>query len=237
MYVLLKTHKFRVSETSSSEDVIDTCEVRPIVSCCNGPSEKLAWLVTYILTPLLQHVPSYLSDIHQHLENLSTVSPEEIARLNFCSGDISSLFTNINIQASIVVEICDINDTNTFNNEPTETLKLLESISCIMETCKPYSIREFNKLRTEPISKPSTFSCHLLNIDGNASNFDLFTGTVPQFKHIFDVIGIAETNTDRGCKDLYLLNVIVPYISIEYPIRERAVEWDHISMRSTFTKN
>ena len=68
MYVLLKTHKFRVSEISSSEDVIDTCKVRPIVSCCNGPSEKLAWLVTYILTPLLQHVPSHLSDIHQHLE-------------------------------------------------------------------------------------------------------------------------------------------------------------------------
>ena len=101
MYVLLKTHKFRVSEISSSEDVIDTCKVRPIVSCCNGPSEKLAWLVTYILTPLLQHVPSRLSDIHQQLENLSTVSPEEIAGLNFCSGDISSLYTNINIQACI----------------------------------------------------------------------------------------------------------------------------------------
>ena len=102
MYVLLKTHKFRVSEISSSEDVIDTCkEVRPIVSCCNGPSEKLAWLITYILTPLLQHVPSHLSDIHQHLESLSTISPEEIAGLNFCSGDISSLYTNINIQACI----------------------------------------------------------------------------------------------------------------------------------------
>ena len=105
-----------------------------------------------------------------------------------------------------VVEICDINDTSTFNNEPTESLELLESMSCIMEACKPYSIRKFNKLRTKPISKPSTFSCHFLNIDGNASNFDLFAGTVPQFKHIFDVIGIAETNTDKECKDLYLLN-------------------------------
>ena len=53
MYVLLKTHKFSVSEISSSEDFIDTCKVRPIVSCCNGPSEKLAWLCTYMLTPLL----------------------------------------------------------------------------------------------------------------------------------------------------------------------------------------
>ena len=119
-------------------------------------------------------------------------------------------------------------DTNTFNNEPTESLELLESMSCIMEAFKPYGIREFNKLRTEPISKPNTFSCHFLNIDGNASNFDLFAGTVSQFKHNFDVIAIAETNTDRECKDLYLLNVIVPYISIEYPIRERAVEWDYI---------
>ena len=61
-------------------------------------------------------------------------------------------------------------------------------------------------LQIENLSKPSTFSCHFLNIDGNASNFDLFAGTVPQFKHIFDVIGIAEINTDRECKDLYLLN-------------------------------
>ena len=105
-----------------------------------------------------------------------------------------------------VVEICDINDANSFNNEPTEFLELLESMSSIMESCKPYSISEFNKFRTELKPEVGTFSCHFLNIDGNASNFDLLAATIPKFKHNFDVIGIAETSTDRECRDLYQLN-------------------------------
>ena len=60
MYVLLKTHKFRVSEISSSEDVIDTCIVRPIVSCCNGPSEGVKKDETVCLkVPYISEFVSY----------------------------------------------------------------------------------------------------------------------------------------------------------------------------------
>ena len=71
MYVLVKTHKFDVNVICSLSDIVDKCKVRPIVSCCSSPTEKLAWLCTYILTPLLDVIPCHLKSIYDHLERLS----------------------------------------------------------------------------------------------------------------------------------------------------------------------
>ena len=60
LYILLKTHKFDVTSLNSNSDIINNCKVRPIVSCCGSPTEKLAWLATHLLTPLLNHVPTHL---------------------------------------------------------------------------------------------------------------------------------------------------------------------------------
>ena len=59
MYVLLKTHKFAVNEIQLSVDIVDKCKVRPIAACCSSPTEKLAWLCTYILTPSLDVIPCH----------------------------------------------------------------------------------------------------------------------------------------------------------------------------------
>ena len=96
-----KTHKFDVCQISNATDINQICKVRPIVSCVSSPTEKLAWLCTYILTPLLRFIPCHLNDIFQHLDNLSLLKPEQLAGKYFCSGDISSLYTNIKIQTCI----------------------------------------------------------------------------------------------------------------------------------------
>ena len=101
MHILLKTHKFNVSQISNSLDINQVCKIRPIVSCVSSPTEKLAWLCTHILTPLLEFIPCHLNNIFQHLEHLSQLTPEQLAGKQFCSGDISSLYTNINIQSCI----------------------------------------------------------------------------------------------------------------------------------------
>ena len=101
MYILLKTHKFNESQISNSLDINQVCKVRPIVSCVLSPTEKLAWLCTHILTPLLEFIPCHLNNIFQHLEHLSQLIREQLAGKQFCSGDISSLYTNINIQSCI----------------------------------------------------------------------------------------------------------------------------------------
>ena len=68
------------------------------------------------------------------------------------------------------------------------------------------SMTDFREFMSDPKAKYSTFSCHFTNIDGNASNSDLFTTTIYQFKFSFDVVGVAETNISIECKNLYSLD-------------------------------
>ena len=67
LYVLIKTHKL-LPGVDISTIPIDDLSVRPIVSCTNSPTGKLAWLVTFVLKPLLNHVPSHMSNIFSHLQ-------------------------------------------------------------------------------------------------------------------------------------------------------------------------
>ena len=101
LYVLLKTHKFETAEITSDSDILGTCKVRPIVSCCGSPTEKIAWLVTTILSPLLNEVPSHLQDIGAHLKLLTDLPLNKLRGLQFCSADATSLYTNININGCI----------------------------------------------------------------------------------------------------------------------------------------
>ena len=101
MHVLLKTHKFQVSDISSIKDIFEKCKVRPIVSCCGSSCEKLAWLCTHILSDLLNHVPCHLNNIFEHLNKLADIPPAQLEGKKFCSGDISSLYTNLSIEAYI----------------------------------------------------------------------------------------------------------------------------------------
>lgn len=101
MYVLLKTHKFDATTITEETDLKQLCKVRHIVSCCGSPTENLAWLCTKILSPLRQFVPSHLNNIHGHLDTLSRLSEEDLRGLSFCTADVCSLYTNIDIQACV----------------------------------------------------------------------------------------------------------------------------------------
>ena len=54
-------------------------------------------MCTQILSPLLKYVPSHLKDTHTHLEQLSSLTQEQLKGLKFCTADVTSLYTNINI--------------------------------------------------------------------------------------------------------------------------------------------
>ena len=101
LYILLKTHKFDASAIIEADDIINSCKVRPIVSCCNSLTEKLSWLVTHLLTPLLDHIPTHLKNTHQHLEKILSLTPQQLVNKSFCSADISALYTNVSIEACI----------------------------------------------------------------------------------------------------------------------------------------
>ena len=58
---------------------------------------------------MLDAIPCHLKTIYDHLDKLSLLSPQQLTGQKFCSGDISSLYTNINIAACIedIVTLAD----------------------------------------------------------------------------------------------------------------------------------
>jgi hypothetical protein len=108
MYTLVKTHKLPPDTDYSSVNLEDL-KVRPIVSCCGSPTEKLAWLVTDIISPLLREVPSHMYNIYSHLDILSRLPESELKGLQFFTADVSALYTNLNINECIetVIEFAE----------------------------------------------------------------------------------------------------------------------------------
>ena len=93
-YHLIKTHKGT-----------DQIKIRPIVSNSNGPTKKLSWLLTKLLTPLLNTVPSHLRNSDELMESIKNNMATE--RIYFpCSFDIAAMYT------SIPVEDCLLNITH-----------------------------------------------------------------------------------------------------------------------------
>ena len=89
-----------------------------------------------------------------------------------------------------------------------EDIEDLQEISKILENCDHYGTKAFNKL-SHAFNKHDNENLSLLfnNIDGCATNFDTFASDiVSHHKHLFSVIGIAETDIDQCHKDLYCRN-------------------------------
>ena len=73
---------------------------RPIISGCNGPTEKISKLVDHFLNPLVPSIRSYIKDTDDFLYKLKNIGnlPNN---LTLVSLDVSSLYTNIDINEGI----------------------------------------------------------------------------------------------------------------------------------------
>ena len=131
LYTLVKTHKIPI-DVDPSTLTVEGIKARPIVSCCGSPTEKMAWLISHCIKPLLKHVPCHLFNIHSHLELLRALPPEELADLSFYSADISALYTNLNIDYCIdaVISMAEEywEELSTFDITLVELHKLLDLV-------------------------------------------------------------------------------------------------------------
>ena len=100
-----------------------------------------------------------------------------------------------------------------------EDVSDIVELSKVLENCCSFNVKTFNNLSKQVYSKTNRiFSCLFNNIDGCASNFDNFaTDIVCQYKHLFSVIGIAETNIQSCHRDLYRLNDYTAEYSDKFP--------------------
>ena len=79
----------------------------------------------------------------------------------------------------------------------------ISEIKKILDSCKKYSPKTFSNLINLHKDSNKNLTALFNNIDGNASNFDMFVTDITRYNHAFSIIGIAETNVDIDCKDVY----------------------------------
>ena len=96
-YFAVKTHK-------------EGQKIRPIVSNCGGPSERISWLLQKILHQLLPHVAAYLENTYQLLNNLKDLPTDARARKLPVSYDVTAMYTTIPIDEGINTNIHDLQE-------------------------------------------------------------------------------------------------------------------------------
>ena len=98
IYLLTKTHKFHHNVPTSDPDAI---KVRPIISGCGGPADKISWLIQVICNPLLQFVKAHLHNTEELLRNLRRASNGELKDKILFSLYVVSLYTSVYNDAAI----------------------------------------------------------------------------------------------------------------------------------------
>ena len=103
------------------------------------------------------------------------------------------------------------NDDRFYESEITGYTEMFDSLSELLENCRPYSSNELkqtlDKIDTLAQEKSiDSFSTYFQNLDGNETNFDNFVCSMAATDYKFSVVGIAETNIDPSEKDLYKLD-------------------------------
>ena len=82
----------------------------------------------------------------------------------------------------------------------------------ILDSCSTFDTKKLHDFLRSNCESKKTLAALFNNIDGNASNFDTFVADMSGIMNNFSVIGLAETNVDIKCRDLYNL----PGYSAEY---------------------
>ena len=88
-------------------------KIRPIVSNCNGPTTKLSWLLSRLLSPFLSSIPAHLKNSSELIETIRT--RENTTSHYPCSYDVSAMYTSIPIEDAISATISMLQENNITN--------------------------------------------------------------------------------------------------------------------------
>ena len=115
LYHLIKTHKTGPG-----------IKIRPIVSNINGPTQRISWLLSRALEPMLKNVPAHLENSYELIKCIQDGdSNNKNKALPYpCSLDVVSLYTSIPIQEAIENTVNKI-EHNTYHLSRHEIAELL----------------------------------------------------------------------------------------------------------------
>ncbi|EYC01492.1 hypothetical protein Y032_0106g3723 [Ancylostoma ceylanicum] len=77
----------------------ETYHIRPIISCVNGPTDRISWFLNKIVSQLLTKIPSHLTNTAQFLDYLRNTNFDQ--RCVIESFDVTSLYTNVTNSAAL----------------------------------------------------------------------------------------------------------------------------------------
>ncbi|VDM61995.1 unnamed protein product [Angiostrongylus costaricensis] len=92
LYLLIKTHKLVSSDDLASNDP-SLFKVRHIISCVDGPMDRITWFLTLIFNQLLKQIPAHLTNTQMFLDRLRTAQPNSACVME--SFDVAALYTNV----------------------------------------------------------------------------------------------------------------------------------------------
>jgi len=103
---------------------------RPIISGCEGPTERISSFVDYLLQPIAKTQQSYLKDTTDFINFIEKTKVEENAVL--VSMDVTSLYTNIPQEEGITT-VCNAYETFHKNSPPIPTRFVREMLQLILK--------------------------------------------------------------------------------------------------------
>jgi hypothetical protein len=140
MYVLIKTHKIKNLDLQNSD--VSKFNCRPIISGCGGPADRVSWVLSFILSPLLNIIPAHLKNTNHLLEELNKLNTFAAGNnLVFESFDVTALYTNINNEEAIkcVIKLLQ----NNRGNINFHGFRICD-IECLLTACLANNTFKFN---------------------------------------------------------------------------------------------
>ena len=146
-YTLIKIHK-------------PTPIGRPIISGCDGPTERISAFVDHLIQPIAQKQPSYLKDTTDFLNFIEKTKLSK--NIILVSMDVTSLYTNIPREEGITT-VCEAYEDFYQKNPHIPTKYLSEMLSLILQE-NSFQFNGKNYLQTHGIAMGTEMAVAFANI-------------------------------------------------------------------------
>ena len=217
IYLLTKTHKFK--PVSLRELDAEDIKVRPIISGCESPADKISWLIHKICVPLLKYVKAHLTNTGDLLAKLRSLKHDDLKNKILFNLDVVSLYPSVDNMAAV-----DTLRDYLYQHRrhlqlygiPIPDIVLLTKI-VLSNSCFSWSGTYFKQLRGLAMGNrlaPILAILYMDRIENQAIYADTSLSTKPYHRYIDDCITTAQDNNEaRSIQEI--LNAQDPSIKFE----------------------
>ena len=170
---------------------------RPIISGCEGPTERISSFVDSLLQPVAKVQKSYLKDTTEFINFIErTKVPDNIFLV---SMDVTSLYTNIPQEEGITI-VCNAYEVFHKNNPPIPTALLKEMLGLILKE-NSFQFNGRNYLQTHGTAMGTKMAVAFANIFMSAVETAILsqssTKPLEWKRYIDDVFSLWDTNREE----------------------------------------